>query len=329
MISGIKKILTGLSIPQEYICTCLEDFTHPLSITISYPGMSEFKDVTGSHLFLGYKPLIMAFIVAAAETRRQEAMSICLNFHMGAFNANSIWNGFLVDKENIARLVLKKIPHEWDLGNKRILFYEGEKGEHKFLNTFNQFFNRQREKWKKTAVGNVSLPGNLYDQVRIAYSLPRIVSLISVANGDRINLFPTDLHGPVGENFYISSLRIGGKANEQVEQLNQLVISEVDTASYEGVYNMGKNHMKDFSDRSGFNLHSEQSDVFQFPLANATLRYRELKHLQSFDWGIHRIHAYEVVSKHQFNGVHTLSHIHQYYAQWRKNNNIPTQMLLR
>lgn len=329
MISGLKKIITGLSIPQEYICTCLEDFSNPLSVTVSYTGAPEFKDVTNAHLFLGYKPLIMALIVEATDNPLQEALSICLNFHVGAFNASSIWNGFLVDKKSIARLKLKKLPQEWNLGSKRILFYEGERGEHKFLNVFNQFFNRQRDKRIKPVAGNVNLPENLYDQVRIAYSLPRIISLVSIANGDRINLFPTDLHGSVGENFYINSLRIAGKANEQVEQLNQIVISEVDTLSYSEVYDMGKNHMKDFSDRSNFNLHSERSAVFKFPLPKAILRYRELKRLYSFDQGIHRIHAYEVVSKHQFNVGQTLSHIHQYYAQWRMNNNIPTQMLLR
>ena len=60
------------------------------------------------------------------------------------------------------------------------------------------------------------LPDNLYKQVQIAYSIPRNISLITVGQNDRFNLFPTDLHGPVNEDHYIISLRHEGKACQQV-----------------------------------------------------------------------------------------------------------------
>ena len=322
-------MITGLSIPQEYICIGLEDFSIPLTITCSNSESQEYKDVTNTHLFLGYKPLIIALIAEASHPELHLTSTICLSFHNQKFKINSTWNNFLMDKQSIARLELRKLSYEWILGDKKVLFYEGVKGEHQFLNRFNKFINRQREKLSKPIPGNVSLPGNLIDQVRIAYATPRIISVISVGNGEMINLFPTDLHGPVGEGFYVSSLRIGGKANEQVEQLKSIVIAEIEAMNYKEVYALGKNHMKNLSSRSSFNILKETSELFHISLPQGVLRYRELKLIKSFDYGIHRIHAFEVVNKQFFKDHSTLAHIHQYYAQWRNDNGLQTQMLLR
>ncbi len=325
----LKKLITGISIPQEYICTCLEDFSAPLSVTLSYAGVKEHKDVTHTHLFLGYKPLVIGFIEEVAGQNLYDPSTICLSFHNETFVANSSWDDFILDERSVAKLKLRKLSEEWNLGSKRVLFYEGIKGVHHFLNFFNQFINRQREKFKRSVSGNVNLPGNLLDQVRIAYSVPRIISIISVGDGEMINLFPTDLHGPVGDDFYLSSLRMGGKANEQVEQFSRIVISEVDVSKYKEVYALGKNHTKNLSERASFNILTETSESFHISLPQGVLRYRELRRIKSFDCGIHRIHSFEVVNKHSFKNHSTLSHIHQYFAQWRFDNGVSTQMLLR
>ncbi|MBK5277343.1 MAG: hypothetical protein JJE09_00620, partial [Bacteroidia bacterium] len=174
------------------------------------------------------------------------------------------------------------------------------------------------------------LSGNLLDQVRIAYCIPRIISIITVSDGTLINMFPTDLHGAVGEKNYVSSLRKGGLANTQVEKYNKIVISDVDTSFCKQAYALGKNHMHEMTDINAFSTYVERSAKLKLPLPKSVLRYKELSRIDSFDHNIHRIHLYEVIHAQTIeSGKSTLAHIHQYYAQWRLDQSFPTQMILR
>lgn len=316
--ANLKKLLTGLTIPQEYICVGLETLRSQLSVILEISDRKFSQDVTTSHLFLGYKPLIIGLIFNIDdrnfETVRKEH-KVTLRF---------------LDQENeLARLSLLKIS-ERDLDDKAVLIFEGEHGVHSFLNPLHQWANLQRERWKKHAANNVSLPGNLLDQVRIAYSIPRVISIVTTSDGALINMFPTDLHGPIGKKIYAGSLRRGGLANEQVEKYKQIVISEVDVTFYNEAYSLGKNHMQHLTTESGFPLHTGKSKVLSFALPKNVIRYRELKQINFFDHGIHRIHLYEVINEQALvKDKSTLAHIHQYYAQWRVNQGIETQMFLR
>ena len=62
-LSRLKKFVTGLTVPQEYCCLGLEDFQNPLSVFLTVRDSDFSFDVTESHLFLGYKPLIMGLSV--------------------------------------------------------------------------------------------------------------------------------------------------------------------------------------------------------------------------------------------------------------------------
>ena len=328
----LKKILTGLTVPQEYCCLELENLGDRLNVFLTLKDHHSRLDVSTSHLFLGYNPLIIGipFKESNSEYHRLDAAEeVCLNLVQGNFEENFSWKGLPADKRSVARLNLRKI-HKKVLGDDVVIFYEGVLGEHEFLKAIHQFVNHQKEKLQSRPAGNVGLPGNLLDQVRIAYATPRIISVITISDGALLNMFPTDLHGPVGDNFYIGSLRIGGMANEQVELYKQLVLSEVDTASCKQTYALGKNHMLKLRKSDQFLLSDERSDYFNVPLPEAVIRYRELKHLDSFDYGIHRIHFYEVVNQKEVHRDRfTLAHIHQYYGQWRMDHHQQTTLFFR
>ena len=144
-----------------------------------------------------------------------------------------------------------------------------------------------------------------------------------------MNLFPTDLHGQLDNTFYISSLRIGGNAQRQVEQLQKIVLCEIESRSFRDVYALGKNHVKDFASVSEFDLSTETSERFKFPLPKTTLRYFELTVLTFADVGIHRLFLYRIENKVSMRQGKTLGHIHQYYAEWRKRKALKTDLLLR
>jgi hypothetical protein len=315
----IRKFLTGLTIPQEYVCLNSAELQHPLSVFLSD---SKKLDITSAHLLLGYKPLILALPFKVSDQSYQVVK-----------NQNQITIDFENSKPilptSLALLKLKKIG-EKILDSDALLFYEGMHGEHLFLSSIHQKINQQREKWRKSNPNNIGLPGNLVDQVRIAYSVPRSISIITVSDGKKINMFPTDLHGPVAEKFYAGSLRVGGLANDQVEKFKRIVISEVEPSFYKQAYSLGKNHMKELRTESEFPIGSMRSNHFNFPLPASVVSHRELKRIDSLDVGIHRVHLYEIIYRQILQeNKSSLTHIHQYYAQWRLDQRIYTPMLLR
>jgi len=320
-------LLTGLTLPKEYCCI-KADMDDKLSVVATSVNQDTIADMTGAHVFLGYKPLIFGLVVrvdSQAHRRFRQESEILLEFNRQASSIGSLRQDEL-SKRSIAVMRLKYV-REITLNAQVLLLYHGKHGHHSFLSPLQQVVNRQRERFQKRTTGNVDLPGNLLDQVQIAYAIQRKISVITVGDGSLVNLFPTDLHGTVGTVNYVSSLRIGGMATQQVEATRKLVISEVDLAAYREIYALGKNHMRNFDDENRFAVYRLKSQVLQLPLPAAVRSYRELELLGSVSEGIHRIHTYSVIN-HQVvkdNGD-ALAHIHRVYAQWRINNGLPTEL---
>lgn len=317
----IKKKVLGYSLPQEYACLALEAIPDTLRVTLTSKGSDFFSDVSASHLFLGYKPLVLGIPSI-------DLPEICLSFHEGNFELNMVWKGFPSSKNSVARLILRK-EHRLLCGHDNLFLYEGVWGEHSFINDFHQFINRQKEKYRSDRKVNINLLHNLADQVQVAYSIPRKISVITLCENNTMNMFPTDLHGPVGNDFYIGSLRHGGKANEQVEKIGRVVLSNVDVAWHKQAYVLGKNHMQNLRDSTNFPVSLIKSTTWDYPLPEAVNFYYELETIGFADIGIHRIHNYQIIHKQSIKTGETLSHVHRFYGQWRNNHHKQTKFYWR
>jgi hypothetical protein len=299
-----------------------ESFRQSLHVYMS-DSKQVTRDITHSHLFTGYNPLIISMMSTDAQQEFPETCKIIFSRQPLPLNE------FYSKKDAIARITLKLIRQQ-AAGGTKIYHYEGIKGAHRFVASFFQFiiglYNRLYNKKK----GNVFLQGNLYKQVQIAYSLPRTISLITVSNGELYNLFPTDLHGPVNDQYYIDSLRHEGKACQQVVASGKIVISEMHANFFQLVYALGKNHMQELQLAENFPFGALKSAIFQLPVPQLTLVYRELELIDSFTHGIHKILLFKTVSCRKVDKRPvTLAHIHNVYATWRHNKGLGGNYLLR
>src|SRR5882762_6397482 len=84
----IRKALTGLSIPQEYCCIEEAGFPNPMKVILN-TGAYKF-DVSSSHLFLGYSPLVIG-IYLQADTALNLKMLTATEIHLD-FIAEKIIN---------------------------------------------------------------------------------------------------------------------------------------------------------------------------------------------------------------------------------------------
>ncbi len=322
----LKKIVTrlnGLHYPQEYLCFAWESFQHPLQVFLAVNGKI-IKDITHSHLFTGYSPLIVT-LYSPANNNQELPADIDIVYTPQPLQPNDHFE----KKDAIALLSLKMIRKQ-PAGGIVISYYEGVKGEHQFLSSFHQYMIGLNNRLYNKKTGNIFLHDNLYKQVQIAYSVPRNISLITVCKDSLYNLFPTDLHGPVNEQYYVCSLRHEGKACKQVEAAGRIVISQVHCDAYKMIYSLGKNHMQELKQKNELPFGESVSSFFHLPLPQPVLFYRELELMESFDHGIHKLLLFKIVSgKLVKDDSATLAHIHNVYATWRHNKGLPGNYLLR
>jgi hypothetical protein len=329
--SVIKRLLLGTAIPEEYTCLARDSLVGRSRVVLGGADTERLVDVDERIVFLGYKPLVMAihFPAAAPEVewlRRQK--SVCLSYGPDPGPPDSRWRGHVTFAGAIARVELERVL-ERRVGGSEVSVWRGAHGAHRFLSTFHQWTNRWRDRLARDKPGNVRLPGNLYDQVRIAYSVPIGISIVTVSDGALMNMFPTDLHGPIGDGHYVSSLRHGSLATQQLERLGFAALSEVDADWFKQAYALGKNHMRPLRPREEFPVGADAAAERGTPLPAATVRYRELERLDGTDVGIHRIHFYRSGAVRTVASSPTLAHLHRFYLQWRHDRGLPTQILTR
>jgi hypothetical protein len=320
----MKKILgkfNGLHYRQEYLCLAKESFQNPIQAYF-VKGAQIIKDITNEHLFTGYSPLILTL---TSSVLKEPFSNIEIVFSQSSLQPNDLFT----ERDALGRLSLRLIQKQ-RLDNNELYYYEGVRGQHHFLSLFHQYMvglNNQLYNRKK---GNVFLNNDLYKQVQIAYSIPRIISLVTVGSSGSYNLFPTDLHGPVNERYYVSSLRHGGEACKQVEDAGRIVISQVHSEACKTVYGLGKNHMQKLKPKENFLFSESLSEVFRLPLPKSLLSYRELELVESFEHGIHKLLLYKTAASQAVNkDLSTLAHIHNCYATWRYHKGLPGNYLLR
>ena len=323
-MSLFQKLLVrfnGLHFPQEYLCLSEESLQKPLHVYFIHEGRVA-ADLTKAHHFIGYCPLIIAVPSSVLRTPYQR---IHLVFSERPFTINE----FLPPRAALASLDLEKI-REQQAGGEKVLYYEGVKGVHRFVPPLSQLAIEVNNRIYGKKPGNVFLEGNLYKQVQIAYALSRKICLITVGHGEIFNLFPTDLHGRVDQDFYLISLRHEGKACEQVLSTQRIVISDMQSSAYRQVYALGKNHMQPLKHRESFQFAAASSLKFGLPLPKELCSYRELELEASFVHGIHRLLLFRIMSEVQLERQpSTLVHVHNAYATWRHKKGLESNYLLR
>ena len=319
MKKTLRKILFGITLPQEYLCVPQNDFAKPLRVFAGDKPGKYGLDITTHHLFIGYKPLVIA---VKKEYLNELKMS----------SQDPLYLSFRSEeKKELASLKVKFI-YEVNLNSVSCLLFEGVKGEHSFTSNFHKLFSSIYYRLTADKKKNIFLAGNLYDQVKIAYSIPRQIYLASVGSNSLYNIFPTDLSGQIGEDYFIISLRTNGKANEQVEKAGKCLVAKMEAGSFMEVYGAGRNHMREISDTNklGVSLRQESSAALNLPVPHDAIQYSELEKIDKFEVGIHTIHFFRIINSVSLsNSQSVLTHIHRDYAEWRIRNGISTNYLLR
>lgn len=315
----LKKILFGITFPQEYLCVSQNEFAEPLKVFALDNTLKSKVDITSHHLLIGYKPLLLAIDI---RPLREIKINLRDELHLSFCTKKNI---------RLANLKLKLI-NQVNLNSVTCLIFEGVKGVHSFTNLFHKLFNFILYQLTGNKKKNIFLDGNLYNQVKIAYSVPRMIFAASVGSEGLFNIFPTDLSGQIGNDNFIISLRIKGKANEQIENTGKCLVAKVDAKYFSEVYGLGKNHMRELSNLNELRIKlvKTRSEIFNLPVIFGAIEYFELEKIDKFVVGIHTINIFRIINSVRLSESKSLlMHIHRDYAEWRRKNGINTNYLIR
>ena len=323
LFKRILNKLKGLHYPQEYLCLNDESFQQTLNIYIT-ENNRVVKDITQIHLFVGYSPLIFALpTLLLNDQAYSDRIRVMITVQ------SYLINEILREKDAIA-LLRMKLFRKHAAGSNHIFYYQGEAGYHKFLSSFHQQIISLYNRLYNNKPDNIFLPGNLYTQVQIAYSIPRVISMITVSNGELYNLFPTDLHGMLNNEYYLISLRHNGKACQQTEAAKKILLSQVHFSQYVTAYKSGKNHMQDLKTKDKFPFSNSLSVNFNLPVPQKTLNYCELELVDSFIHNIHKLLLFKIVfQKTIMEDSAALAHVQNVYATWLHNKGLGGNYLIR
>lgn len=311
----LRKFFLGIDLPKEYICTSPAGIPGQLHCYASIGGKEE--DLTEQVLFLGYQPLVMA---VRAKTEQLNSIAQQETFTLSFRLPDTL--------HPVAKLVMR--PQGFPLKETGILLFSGISGKHQFASAFHRFFRRIHTNLKKEKKGNVHLNHDLYKEVKIAYSIPREICLITLGANERFNIFPTDLHGRGENGTYIISLRHGGKTCAQAEEFGQLALWRMHVKSAMLAYSLGKNHMHDPAAAVQLPLTTARSPLLHLPAPADALSCEELELTGTAgDFGVHRLLIFRTKGEALKPDQNKLVHLHRAYVQWHLRKGLPVTITER
>ncbi len=277
-------------------------------------------DISENQIMLGYNPLLIGFESNQIEINGNHSSKKKIILRLGK-NENEI----------IAKLWMEEFQ-KIELNSDLVTVFKGVKGKGRFKNKLHSIIGDFYYSLTANKTKNIYLKGNLYMQVKIAYSIPRKIYLISLGTNGLFNIFPTDISGKINEEHFAISLRTNGRANQQLEKIGKCLLVEMHSDTCKEVYSLGKNHMFDLvaADQLNIKLNNEPSEQFNLPVPKLAVKYTELQKVKTIEAGIHTIHFMKIENSVELSDVKsTLAHIHRDYAEWRIKNKLQTDLFFR
>lgn len=180
---------------------------------------------------------------------------------------------------------------------------------HGLFNAFSLWKNRGTDKEKVPALDERCNA--------VAFISPRPVVLVCVADGGRGNLFPMNLLGDIGNDYFAFSLNSRKQASPLVRRLGRLTVSTVPLSKKDIVRQLGKNHYRESIAWDELPFQVQHIHGFEIPSPEFGIRVKELQVLKSFPLGSHDFFLAQTVRSATKSSGHEFHMIHGFYSAYR------------
>ena len=157
---------------------------------------------------------------------------------------------------------------------------------------------------------------------------PRPVYLVSVDDGERSNVFPMDLVGPLLPQRFTLALRNTSQSVETIKKARKVALAEVPGSACQMAYRLGEHHKKQSIDWQQLPFGLKRSKVFGLPVPDIALGVREIEILDFQTVGSHTFFVGRVASHEKLIEGRQLFHTSGIHQQLRRRLGSPFEEVL-
>lgn len=151
----------------------------------------------------------------------------------------------------------------------------------------------------------------------VMFIRPHPVSLVSLSTEHGGNIFPINIMGDIGDEYFVFGLRDSKQAADLVERSGQIALSSVPLEHAALAYQLAPNHTKYSIRWERLPFSTSLSRTFNLPVPHFSQRIRELEIKGIHRIGSHRLFIARIVSDDRRQEAAEVCVVHGFYQFWR------------
>jgi flavin reductase (DIM6/NTAB) family NADH-FMN oxidoreductase RutF len=270
-------------------------------------GVGAPRDVTHESVLVCLRPLAVGIVFDDATTRERARASLRVCEGGG-------------QNRLLGELVLRRkrtIP----AGHQSLDLFEVEQSRNYCLPTrllWRRYLDYAYHQWRAQARsdGVVRMVSRDVHAQFVFYICPRPVFLVSVTDGEKGNMFPMDLVGPIGKHHFSLALHSTLPA-ALLERSRRMALSSIPAEQSSVAYMLAKNHKRTEIAWNELPFGTTKSPTFGLPVPSFALRVRELQIESVWPMGSHTLFLARVTGDERRRDGPQMFQVHGFFEAWR------------
>ena len=150
------------------------------------------------------------------------------------------------------------------------------------------------------------------------YICPRPTGLVSVCDGSHSNIFPMNLMGATGRDYFCFALKTITPVVSLVQRAGRLALCSLPVEKAPLAYRLGKNHNSESMDMSQLPFATVRSPKLRLLIPEFSVGVKELQVESSENLGSHTLFAARILHEEQWTSAPQFFLIHGIYDLWKR-----------
>ncbi|HVN77719.1 MAG TPA: flavin reductase [Terriglobia bacterium] len=302
----LKRILLG---PSEFPQQCALGLRDPQSeVSVWLHGLGSPRDVTHSHMMACAAPLTIGIgFHGPGEPALGEGARLSLSFREQDERAQCLVKIYLQHS--------KTLP----VGNHELYLFKVLSCRNHCLpkiRLWTRYLYYAYRRWRQTP--EVQMTAREVHSMIAFFVCPRPVVLVSVTDGRVSNIFPMNLMGPIGGNYFSFALNSTRPVTSLVERAGRVALSSLPMEYTSLAYELAKNHKREHADWNLLPFSTRLSTRLGLPVPEFSLRVRELQIEATRKMGSHTLFVARIIQDESWADGLQFFTVHGFYQAWRQ-----------